>query len=68
MDHNSRALDGKVVFQAYVGGVQRFLVIVIGGGPAGCATALSLCRHSERRSFLLLDDSHPSTFKVCVIN
>jgi hypothetical protein len=42
-----------------------FTVIIVGGGPAGCSTALSICRHTEKKSVLLLDDANPSTFKVC---
>ncbi|KAI9511268.1 hypothetical protein F5148DRAFT_374642 [Russula earlei] len=38
-------------------------VIVLGGGPAGCATALALLKHSDA-SFLVVDNADPSAFKV----
>ncbi|OBZ79328.1 putative FAD-dependent oxidoreductase LodB [Grifola frondosa] len=39
-------------------------VIIVGGGPAGCATALSLIRCNPDSKFLLLDDSDPEVFKI----
>lgn len=39
-------------------------VIIVGGGPAGCATALALHRPDPPRSVLLIDDADPTTFKV----
>jgi NADPH-dependent 2,4-dienoyl-CoA reductase/sulfur reductase-like enzyme len=41
-----------------------FSVIIAGGGPAGCATALSLHRSNPGISFLLLDDADTTVFKV----
>ena len=40
-------------------------VIIVGGGPAGCATALSLSRYNKGASCIILDDADPSAFKVC---
>jgi len=42
-------------------------VIVVGGGIAGCATALSLAKSNPTASFLLIDDAQPSSFKVSFI-
>ncbi|KAI0641123.1 hypothetical protein C8Q79DRAFT_919950, partial [Trametes meyenii] len=41
-------------------------VVIVGGGPAGCATALSLVRHdpSNRLRILVIDDADPSAFKI----
>jgi len=40
-------------------------VIVVGGGPAGCATALALSKHSGGScKFLVIDNADPSVFKV----
>ena len=39
-------------------------MVIIGGGPAGCATALSLYKNTVRTSCLILDDANPSSFKV----
>ncbi|KAF9070233.1 hypothetical protein BDP27DRAFT_1220967, partial [Rhodocollybia butyracea] len=39
-------------------------VIIVGGGVAGCATALSLAKSNTTASFLLVDDAEPSTFKI----
>ncbi|PCH38723.1 FAD/NAD(P)-binding domain-containing protein [Wolfiporia cocos MD-104 SS10] len=36
----------------------------VGGGPAGCATALALCRSNPCVSFLLLDDANLTSFKI----
>lgn len=41
-------------------------VIIAGGGPAGCATALALHRIDSLRSVLLIDDSDPAIFKVVI--
>jgi len=43
-------------------------VIIVGGGIAGCATALSLAKSNPTASFLLIDDAQPSSFKVSSIN
>ncbi|EIW65208.1 FAD/NAD-P-binding domain-containing protein [Trametes versicolor FP-101664 SS1] len=42
------------------------LVIILGGGPAGCATALSIARHdtSNQLRVLVIDDADPDAFKV----
>ncbi|TFK74272.1 FAD/NAD(P)-binding domain-containing protein [Pluteus cervinus] len=39
-------------------------VIIVGGGPAGCAVALGLERANPSASFLLIDDTDPKTFKI----
>ncbi|KAF7974879.1 hypothetical protein HWV62_11143 [Athelia sp. TMB] len=39
-------------------------VIIVGGGIAGCATALSLVRSNPTASFLLVDDAEPGSFKI----
>ena len=39
-------------------------VIIVGGGPAGCATALALHRSDPHHSVLLIDDADPAAFKV----
>jgi len=40
-------------------------VIVVGGGPAGCATALALSKHSGGScKFLVVDNADPSVFKI----
>lgn len=41
-----------------------FDVIVVGGGPAGCSTALSFLRSSKDTRVLVIDDSDQTTFKV----
>lgn len=40
-------------------------VVIVGGGPAGCATALAFHKSTEHGSFLLLDDANNAEFKVC---
>lgn len=41
-------------------------VIIVGGGPAGCATALALTRNriDGNHSFVLIDDAEPAAFKI----
>ncbi|KAF8868018.1 hypothetical protein CPB84DRAFT_1810129, partial [Gymnopilus junonius] len=39
-------------------------VIIIGGGPAGCATALSFLKNSKHASCLIIDDANSSSFKA----
>ncbi|KAI0691475.1 hypothetical protein BC835DRAFT_113632 [Cytidiella melzeri] len=39
-------------------------VIIVGGGPAGCATALSLIKSNPAATFLLVDDTSPNTYKI----
>ncbi|KAF8884288.1 hypothetical protein CPB84DRAFT_1713092 [Gymnopilus junonius] len=41
-----------------------FDVIIIGGGPAGCATALSFLKNSKHASCLIIDDANSSSFKI----
>jgi 2-polyprenyl-6-methoxyphenol hydroxylase-like FAD-dependent oxidoreductase len=47
----------------WVNGI-RMPVVVIGGGTAGCATALSLYKTAPSTSCLVVDDADPSAFKV----
>ncbi|KAF8597164.1 FAD/NAD(P)-binding domain-containing protein [Ceratobasidium sp. AG-I] len=42
----------------------EFDVIIVGGGLAGCSTALSLIRSSPEASFLVIDNADPSQFKI----
>ncbi|OSX57524.1 hypothetical protein POSPLADRAFT_1036953 [Postia placenta MAD-698-R-SB12] len=39
-------------------------VIIVGGGPAGCAAALSLRKSNPDVTTLLLDDADPAAFKI----
>ena len=39
-------------------------MIIVGGGPAGCSTALSLSRFTNKATILVIDDSDPTLFKV----
>ncbi|KAF8910003.1 hypothetical protein CPB84DRAFT_1936840 [Gymnopilus junonius] len=39
-------------------------VIIIGGGPAGCATALSFLKNSKHASCLIIDDTNSSSFRI----
>ncbi|KAG8945333.1 hypothetical protein FRC04_000868 [Tulasnella sp. 424] len=39
-------------------------VIIVGGGPAGCATALSLLKSNPDATFLVIDDTNPSAYKI----
>ncbi|KAG2132997.1 hypothetical protein DEU56DRAFT_914023 [Suillus clintonianus] len=41
-----------------------FDVIIVGGGVAGCATALALFRTNPGASILILDDANSSVFKI----
>ncbi|CAE7226575.1 unnamed protein product [Rhizoctonia solani] len=41
-----------------------FDAIIVGGGPAGCATALAFVRSAPQASFLLVDNWDPTQFKV----
>ncbi|KAG0695981.1 hypothetical protein DFH29DRAFT_953147 [Suillus ampliporus] len=41
-----------------------FDVIIVGGGVAGCATALALFRTNPGASILILDDANPDVFKI----
>ncbi|TFK38752.1 hypothetical protein BDQ12DRAFT_651084 [Crucibulum laeve] len=43
---------------------EKFDVIIVGGGLAGCSTALSIRRSYPRASILLLDDTDPTAFKI----
>ncbi|KAG8792530.1 hypothetical protein FRC12_005846 [Ceratobasidium sp. 428] len=44
--------------------MNSFDVIIVGGGPAGCATALSLAGNAPQASFLLVDNTDPTQFKI----
>ncbi|TBU56233.1 hypothetical protein BD310DRAFT_931941 [Dichomitus squalens] len=41
-------------------------IIIVGGGPAGCATALSIARRTPEGSvrILIIDDADPSAYKI----
>ena len=39
-------------------------MVIIGGGPAGSGTVLTLCKNCLDTSCLILDDVDPSSFKV----
>lgn len=40
------------------------LVIIVGAGVAGCATALSVLKSNPRARLLVIDDSDDTSFKV----
>ncbi|CEL54930.1 hypothetical protein RSOLAG1IB_07422 [Rhizoctonia solani AG-1 IB] len=42
----------------------EFDVIIVGGGVAGCATALSLMRSAPDAKFALVDNTNPTRFKI----
>ncbi|KJA24104.1 hypothetical protein HYPSUDRAFT_200910 [Hypholoma sublateritium FD-334 SS-4] len=42
----------------------KFDVVIVGGGPAGSATTLSLFKHSGKLSCLIIDDADPDVFKI----
>jgi flavin-dependent dehydrogenase len=42
----------------------KYAVIIVGGGPAGCALALSLSQCAPELSFILVSDAIPSNFKI----
>ena len=56
--------DGKPLSKRDVILLTMYSVIIIGGGIAGCSTALSLIRSNPEASFLLIDDADPTCFKV----
>ncbi|KAF8630506.1 hypothetical protein AX15_002877 [Amanita polypyramis BW_CC] len=39
-------------------------VIIVGGGIAGCSTALSLLHSNSKATFIILDDANPQLFKI----
>ena len=59
--------DGEIITPLPIILAKVVLVIVVGGGPAGCATALALHRIDPPRSVLLIDDADPAAFKVKVV-
>jgi 2-polyprenyl-6-methoxyphenol hydroxylase-like FAD-dependent oxidoreductase len=39
-------------------------VLIVGAGPAGCATALSFIKSKPSATFVVIDDSTSTPFKV----
>jgi flavin-dependent dehydrogenase len=61
--------DGKIVAPglAIMSIISKVVsVIIVGGAPAGCATALALHRIDSPRSVLVIDDADPAMFKVVI--
>ncbi|KZT69486.1 FAD/NAD(P)-binding domain-containing protein [Daedalea quercina L-15889] len=45
---------------------ENFDILVVGGGPAGCATTLSIAKHdsNSRLRVLIVDDADPTAYKI----
>ena len=63
----NEAYDGKFITsiaKLLLSSFPATVAVVVGGGPAGCATFLALRHAHPEASILLVDDADDSVFKV----